>query len=458
MMKKALIHSKLLVACLVVCLLAAGAWALRRQRAAAARTPSVSAVLASIPAPTGKTAVDIQIAKWTAQVRAKPKNSRSWGNLGDALMQKARETADLSYYGHAEAAYQKALDLDAKNVAALIGMAWVNGGRHEFEKSIAWANKALALNPQNNDAYGLIGDADVEMGNYRAAFQHYQQMIDLRPDIASYSRGAHLLNVTGNVNKGILLMAKAVNAGGPYGENTAWCRAQLALMLFNQGALPAADNTLAAALKLTPSNYQVLAAMGKVKAAEKDYKTAIHYYQSAIGIVPQIDSVAALGDLYQMTGDPQAAEQQFAMVDVIRRLQQVNGVRGDTLIARFYADHDRHLPEALRMAQAEYPTRKNVLAADTLAWCYYKNGRYREAKAMSEQALSQHTPDASFLFHAGMIAAKLGDRKMAQIYLSQAQSLNPNFSPVYAPMLVDTLRQLGAGKNVIKVAAHEEIE
>ena len=46
--------------------------------------------------------------------------------------------------------------------------------------------------PTARRAYGLLGDAAVEMGDYEAAFKHYQKMLDIRPDLSSYSRGAHL--------------------------------------------------------------------------------------------------------------------------------------------------------------------------------------------------------------------------------------------------------------------------
>jgi hypothetical protein len=43
-----------------------------------------------------------------------------------------------------------------------------------------------------------------------------------------------------------------------------------------------------------------------------------------------------------------------------------------------------------------------------------------------------------------MIHARLGDRGRAQRYLYQALSLNPNFSPIDAPVAAETLRQLGS--------------
>jgi len=457
---KVFVQQKIVMAGLAVCLATAGAFAVRGKRAAAKSAPSASEVLAALPNVTKPTASDREVTKWAEKARQNPRETLSWANLGDALMQKARETGDVSYYGHAEAAYRKALALDAQNQNALIGMAWVNGGRHEFEQSVAWANKVLAVDPNSKEAYGLLGDADVEMGDYNAAYRRYQKMLDLRPDISSYSRGAHLLYLTGKANRAILLMAKAIQTGAPYAENTAWCRAQLALMLLNQGAIPAAENTLQAARKLAPHNYQVLAAMGRVKAAQKDYATAIACYKDAVAAVPQIESLAALGDLYRLTGKPDEAEKQYALVEAVHRLQKANGVRGDMLLARFYADHDRNLPEALKMAEAEYATRKNVFAADTLAWCYYKNGRIKEAQQFITRALSQNTPEPLFHFHAGMIYAQLGERTLAQTELSIALNLNPHFSPVYERVALETLAQMGGGGREVaqRLAAHVERE
>lgn len=444
-MKRAWISSKILAIGLAVCVVAVSSWAvLKRGTEGKARLHSTAAdVLSVLPRSTGSTLTDQTIAKWADRVRREPKEDRSWANLGDALMQKARETADAAYYGHAQAAYQQALQLNPKSEAALIGLAWVNGGRHEFEQSIAWADRALALDQKNNDAYGLLGDADIEIGDYPAAFAHYQKMLDLRPDIASYSRGAHLLWLNGNFRKAVWLMVKAVETGAPYAENTAWCRAQLGLMLYSNGALVPAEQTLKAGLKLAPANWRLLAAMGKVKTAEKDYPAAIDYYKRSIAVVPQHDSLVALGDLYRLTGRPQEAEQQYGLVETIDKLNKANGVRGGWQMALFLADHDRNPVEALKQAQAEYATRKNVYAADTLAWCLYQNGRYAEAMEAIRTALSKHTPEALFQFHAGMIAAKLGDRPTAQICLYRAMSLNPHFSPVYATMAADALKRLG---------------
>lgn len=433
---------KILVMGVGVCLVLEG-WVFWRERAGATAFRSATDLIAALPR-SAASPTDTVVANLAEKLTRDPQDEDSWTDMGDALMQKARETMDLRYYGHAQMAFQRALALNSKNTQAIVGLSWVYSGRHEFERSVEWARKALALDPDDPAAYGLLGDAALEMGNYDAALDHYQRMLDIRPDLSSYSRGAHLLFVMGDTRKATWLMQKAIAAGAPHAENTAWCRAQLALMQWKTGALVPAEQTLEVGLKVAPANYHLLAAMGRIMTARKDYNGAIEYYQKARAIAPQHEVIVALGDLYALTGKREEAEQQFALLEAIHESNKVNGVRGNVEMARFYADHDRKLTEALSIAEAEYKKIPNVFAADTLAWSYYKNGRYEDARKMIEKALIRRTPEAGFLFHAGMIYAKLGNRPAAQRYLYQALSLNPSFNPLEASVAADTIAQLGS--------------
>lgn len=145
-------------------------------------------------------------------------------------------------------------------------------------------------------------------------------------------------------------------------------------------------------------------------------------------------------------GDKAEAEKQFALAETINRLNRANGVRDDLHMVKFYVDHDRNLARALEEAETIFRTRKHVYAADTLAWCYYKAGRYEEARTTIRKALARNTPDAEILFHAGMIYAKLGDRGQAQKYLYRALSLNPHFHPAHAATAAATLDELGGSR------------
>ena len=387
--------------------------------------------------------VDSEIARLKIVARSKPGDAKTWIQLGDTLMQKARETAEPNYYSWAETVYQKSLALAPDNAEALLGIAWVTSTRHQFTESIGWANKALAAAPRLHAAYGLIGDAYVETGDYDNAFKAYQTMLDIRPDASSYSRGAHLLYLTGDRRKAIWLMDKAVKSGGPYAENSAWCRAQLADMYLNEGATLPAQQMIEPALKLTPDNYNLLVEMGRIQEAEGNLKGAIDSYQKAVAITPQHVALVALGDLYSATGDKTRAEDVYSQAEKTHDHHLVRGLKDELYMARFFVDHDRQMDRALQIAEGRTDT-NNPVDADNVAWVFYKCGKTAEAKTMINKSLSKGSPDAMRLYHAGMIYAKLNDRFPAQQYLQRAVDLNPHFSVRELPIALAKIHELGA--------------
>ncbi|MBI2925172.1 MAG: tetratricopeptide repeat protein [Verrucomicrobia bacterium] len=407
------------------------------------------------PQPEGQrsgTAIEREIAALRDKTDRPDATVVAWVKLGDGLMQKSRESQDTRLLEEAESAYTKALALDPKHEDAMVGLAWVHNTEHEFDEGRRWAEKALAINPRLPQAHALLGDAAVELGDYDAAFEYYQKALDLRPDLSTYSRSAHLLWMTGDVRKARWLMQKAIDSGGPYAENTAWCRAELALMLWRDGALLPAAQQAEQALKQAPQSPHVFAVLGRIKTAGKDFDAAIDCYRRAVEIAPSHEALVALGDLFLLKGRPEEAEKQY------ERLVQMHTAgtahahganvhahpsgHGNAQLAQFYADHDRNLDEALKEAESAYQTYKNVFVADTLAWCYYKKGLYEQARKTVRKALRWNTPDANIFFHAGMIYAKLGESNVARKYLYRALNLNPHFHPKHAPIAADTLKEL----------------
>ena len=80
---------------------------------------------------------------------------------------------------------------------------------------------------------------------------------------------------------------------------------------------------------------------------------------------------------------------------------------------------------------------------DAQAWALYKNGRLQEAKAASQQALAQHTPDAKIWYHAGLIDQALGHDDAARTELRRALTISPAFDPLQAPKARAALTALG---------------
>jgi len=152
--------------------------------------------------------------------------------------------------------------------------------------------------------------------------------------------------------------------------------------------------------------------------------------------------VAALGDLYTLTGDTAKAKLEYGTVEVIATLARINRQIYNRQLALFDADHGVRLDESVRLADTELSVRKDVYGYDAEAWALYKIGRYAEARAAAEKALAQGTRDARILYHAGLIDQALGHPAAAMAELRQALAISPNFDPLQAPRARAALARL----------------
>ncbi|MEO7167735.1 MAG: tetratricopeptide repeat protein [Spartobacteria bacterium] len=289
------------------------------------------------------------------------------------------------------------------------------------------------VNSHDAAAFGIRGDAALEAGDYDRALEQYQRMVELRPDLSSMSRRANALWLDGNQSHAMRVLEKAIRGAGTDSSKTASCQAQLALLLFADGAILPAQQVLAPALVAVPQNVSVLLAAGRVAAGRNDFLSARRYYQSLLKISPNHEALVALGDLSALRGGQEIAEEYYKQVEHLRSAQSDSNRHEQMQMAKFYADHDRKLAEAGRLVEPHKLT-QNVLDADVLAWVYFKNGDLPHAREAMRRALRRHTPDAEMHYHAGMIAAASGERGAARRELGEAFSLNPRFSLLQAPI------------------------
>ena len=386
-------------------------------------------------------AVNQLIGKAQAAADARPLDPESQAQLGFAFLQAARETADPTDYGRAAIAFNRALALDPANVDALIGEGSLALSRHEFRSALAIGRKALALNTSIASSYGIVADAQIELGQYDAATGTVQKMVNLRPDIASYSRVSYVRELHGDMDGAIQSMEMAVSAAGPATENTEYVRVQLGNLYFAVGRLDDAQATYERSLAALPSYRFALAGLARVDAARGDLPAAIALYQQATTQVPLPELLIGLGEALQAAGRTAEAADQYALVEAEQQLFAANGVRTDLEMASFFADHGDPT-RALALARAAYRERPSVLGADTLAWALYRAGRSREAAPYVTQSLRLGTQSSRILYHAGMIEIALGEIDAARIHLRRALALNPAFSPLDAPRAAAALAGL----------------
>ena len=406
-------------------------WRLASTQDISSRLQDVSAYLADSSSRMNAS-TDTLIKNLQERLHANPEDWQSYSLLGLAYLQKARETGDPTYYRKTEESLELALTMQPGDYASISAKGALALARHDFHSALDWGMKAREVNPDRTYAYGVIADAQIELGRYEEAVQTLQTMVDLRPDMSSYSRISYMRELHGDTDGALEMMQLAVDSGTPNSENTAWVRTQLANLYFNSGDLEQAELEYRLALQNRPEYVYALVGLGRVRAAQGNVEEAINYLNQAVAIMPLPEFVITLGDLYKAAGQPAAASQQYELVAVIETLHRANGVDMDMEIALFNADHGKNLTETVALARKAYENRPSIHGADTLAWALYKIGNYEQAQTYAEEALRLGTKDSLKLFHAGMIALKLGNEIQAREYLEEALAINPYFSILYA--------------------------
>ncbi len=387
------------------------------------------------PSPAAAAPVDYnpyaEIVRLQERLRAFPDDAAAYAGLGIAHLQQAREDGDAAHYQQAEVAFQSALEREAEQLDALVGMGMLALSRHDFAAAIPWAEAALAVAPHKAEAVGLLVDAYVELGRYSEALETGQAMVNLRPGVGSYSRASYLRELHGDTTGAIDAMQMALDVAVPGTEGWRWTAVQLGHLHFNRGDWAQADVYYQAALQSNVAYPFALAGRGRVAAAQGNSDSAIRFYAQAVERLPLPEFVIPLGDLYAATGQSEEAAQQYGLVRVIQRLNQAAGVSVDMELALFEADYGDPV-SALQLARQAYAARPSLYAADVLAWALHRNGADDEAQRYNAESLRLGTEDALLHYHAGVIAHSRGDTASARQHLQTALDLNPAFSILHA--------------------------
>lgn len=365
------------------------------------------------------------------QIEKSPESPIGYTQLAALFVKKARETGDFAVNSKAEAAVARALEISPNDGTARKLQASLALTFHRFSDALGLGTKLIAEFPSDAFAYGVLTDANAELGNYDAAVAAAQKMVDLKPNTASYARVAHLRSLYGDHEGAVEMFKSAARTADPFDkEAQSWCLVQLGDELWKNGKYPEAERVYDEALRVFPNFYLATAAKGKIRAAQGDLAGAEKLLIEAQYRVPNVESAILLGAVYTLSGQTEMADQQAKLVEAVEEKLAVAGDQKQ--LALFWADRDIRLVEALAISEKEYGARKDIYTADVYAWCLYKNGRYEEAKKIIQEAMRLKTKDARIMYHAGMIDAALGDKKSSRVKIAAALKLHPAFDLLQA--------------------------
>ena len=371
-----------------------------------------------------------------------PGDYPTWAALGLAYVERARITADSSYYPKAEGALKRSLSLRPHdNSDAMTGLGALANARHEFAQARDWARKALKINPSDADGYAVLADAYTQLGQPAAATGAIQRMLDLRPGLPAYARASYDLEQRGETGQAKELLDRALESAVDPGD-IAFCRYHLGELAFAAGDLAGAEHQYAAGFAADPTYLPLADGRARVAAARGKTDEAIAGYADLTTRSPTTEHLLAYADVLRASGRDAEAMAQLSLAEAAHTLFLANGGT-DNLAGAALAIARSRPAEALRLAQQEWKRRQHADVADLVAWTLHLTGRDAQARTYAQRAATLGARNATYAYHFGVIERALGNRDAARQHLSRAMAINPYFSPVDAPLAARALTELG---------------
>jgi tetratricopeptide (TPR) repeat protein len=429
--------STILIALLVVVL---GCGEKKQSEKSAATAPGTPTAVAStdIPALYERQGELASAAEWpktkekVKELRQKisesPRDVKPRLQIAVIYLSEARITGEHPYY---YPAVLKILDdvlaIEPQNFEATTFKASVKMSQHQFAEARDLAEQARKINPSNAYVYGVLVDANVELGNYGEAVAMSDKMQELKPSLEAYSRASYLREIYGNYPGAIAAMKLAVEAGLPGSEPQCWAKNTLGHLYETTGQLKQAEIQYKEILAMRPSYAFALRGLAQVHKAARQYDLALADLDKAAKVMPEFSFHEEMADIYALQGNQQKAADKYREVAKMLDEDARSGHSVDLELCKLYTKTNQ-LDSAIAYGLKEYAKRPNNIDVNhALAEAYFQHKTNDKAKQHIELALRTGSRDPELLQVASAIAVATGDKAQGNRLLVQARKTNPRF-------------------------------
>lgn len=342
----------------------------------------------AVPLPTVVVPAEDEVRALQAEAEAAPEDPSAWQELGVAATRQAIATADPAWYGIASEAFDTAIELDPTDPFTHVARGQLVLSLHDFDDALAIGQRATTELPSTADAWGVLVDAQVELGQYDDAAESMQRMLDLRPDLTALARASYLRQLNGDLDGAILAMRQADAAGAGATSDVSSVAGLLGDLLLQRGDLDEAQAAYERAS--TPS---AAAGMARVAVARGDLDLAEQILTDLATRAPVPIVVNTLAEVQTRQDDQEGLAQTVELARTLATLQEAAGQTVDLELALFEASYGDPA-RAVEVAELAYAARPdNIYAAGALAWALHRDGQEDRAVEVAEQASRLGTVD-----------------------------------------------------------------
>mgnify|MGYP000214782859 CR=1 FL=1 len=321
-----------------------------------------------------------------------PEDNQAKLEIAQLFIKEARVTGEHGHYYPAalktinEILSQDSLD-NNMNFLALMTKAGVQLSLHEFSDALDTGLKAVKLNPANAQIYGVLVDANVELGNYGEAVKLADRMVSIKPDLRSYSRISYLREIHGDVEGAKKALTLAVEAGYPGYEETAWAMLTLGELYAEYGEIDKAEKIYEQIVEMRPNYPFAVAALGDIAYEKGEIEKAEKIYNDAIEIIPEVGFYISLAQIYKETG---REDEYTNIISEIMEMLEDDVVHGHNMnleYAHLYNDVMDNPDKALVYVKKEYEKRpENIDVNRVLSKIYLNLDDKTNSKIYAEAA------------------------------------------------------------------------
>lgn len=371
------------------------------------------------------------IADAQRSIAEQPASFEAHNALAQALARRARETADPAYYDRSDTALDRALELLPGNFPSELLRVWNQLGRHEFEAALVGAQ---ALNERAKDevlVYGLLVDANVELGRYDAAEEAAQWMLNLRPGTpAAMTRVSYLRELFGDLEGAVQAMTMAFHSTRTTEfEDRAWILTHLAHLELERGKTAAGLAHARAALGLFPDYHYALAELAEAHSLSGDAQAAVAALQRRYEVAAHPENLYDLACAVAATGDAERAAALFVEFEAAALAESENLDNANLQLAEYWLDHTQDEVRWRRAADlvgARAATRQDIGTLELQAWALHRTGDAAAAHALMRRAVAVGSVSPRLRHRAGVIAAAAGDTDAARVDMELAYRHSPS--------------------------------
>lgn len=367
---------------------------------------------------------DKQLDKLQKRLALQPDNLEVWAQLGQSWTRKARLDQNTRLYAIVEAIADHIISIKSTHPGGLHLKALVAREEHDFAKVRDIAQALTERDAQDVNAWGLLGDAALELGQMDQAITAYQSMMDLYPGIPSYSRVAYVRWLHNDIEGAQEMWTECAKAGSSQEpEPFAYCLAEAGHVEWFRGDLERATLAYNQALSGMPEHAGALLGRGRVQYARGNMDEAIKDLKASLKARRLEETFIWLAAAYRAANQLGEAERMEAQL-------LAESAHDDPRSISLYLSSSNKEPErALALAERDAKSRSDIYTHDALAMAYWRNGRLADARRHLEHSLALDTPDPRLLAHAGLIFAAAKDTERARPLLERAHKLNAQADP-----------------------------